>query len=432
MLRRYFAFPLVWKIFIALLSGAVLGVIMGPEAQVLAPFGELFIRLLKMIVIPIVLLTITVGVAGISPSRLGRIGGKVILFYFVTSAFAIAIGLSLAQFFALGEGLTLPMIGEYDPNVESPSLVGLILRCFPVNPFGAIAGGDPLPVIVTALLVGLGLATVRESVVASVREAAETTIRVLIALMEVVFLIVRGVLEYAPFGIIALVAGVVGVKGPAVLGDFAALVAVAYAGMALHIVLVYGGLLRLCGVPFIKFLRGVKEALLTAYATRTSSGTLPVSIACAENNLRVPNHIAGFTLSLGATINMDGTALYLAMEVVFAANVFGLDLGMTEYITIMVTALLASIGTAGVPSASLIMLTTVLESVRLKPTIVPLLAGFDPICDMMRTVTNVCGDLTGTVVVAKSEGELDMTSGIWTAQTDDGSLEEMADSIHHA
>lgn len=416
MLKRYLQISLVWKIFAALIIGVIVGCIWGPGAAALSPFGDLFIRLLKMIVMPIVFLTITLGVSGITPSRLGRVGGKIFIYYMLTSMIAISIGLGLATFFDLGKNLQLPMVGEFDPIVTPPSIIELILRCFPTNPFAALTGNDPLPVIVLAIIIGLSLAFIRDHNNHKLRAAAETTFQVFTALTEVAFLITRGVLEYAPFGVVALIAGVVGLKGASVLGDFAALIAVAYLGMFLHIILVYGGSLKLFGLSPIKFFIGIKEALLTAYATRTSSGTLPVSISCAEQQLGIPNRVAAFTLSLGATINMDGTALYLAMEVVFAANVFGLELGMTEYFAIMFTAMLSSIGTAGVPSASLIMLTTVLQSVRLKPTIIPIFAGFDPICDMMRTVTNVAGDLTGTAIIAKSEGELNTNEGVWAGK----------------
>jgi len=413
---RYLHFSLVYKIMIGFGIGAILGLILGPKAGIIYPLGEIFIRLLKMIVMPIILSTLIIGAASINPRNLGRIGGKIIIYYIVTSAFAVVIGLLLANFFDLGSGLSIRPPAGYSPDLTAPSIVDVFLGIIPTNPFGSLSKTEPLPIIFFALIFGVGLAHLRHSHREKMKKSADVLLNFFQATTEIIFMITRGVLEYAPIGILAIMARVVGENGAAVFGPFVKLIAIAYLGMLMHIFLVYGGLLLLFRINPWRFFQGIKEALVTAYVSRTSSGTLPVSIMCAEENLGVSNEVCSFTLPLGATINMDGTALYIAIEAIFAAHMFGIDLSLSQQITILITVILASIGTAGVPSASLVMLGGVLKAVKLPLSVIPIFAGFDPLCDMMRTLTNVTGDLTGTVIVAKSEGKLDTNTGTWVGK----------------
>jgi len=424
MLKRYFEFSLIYKIAIGFILGIVLGFILGPSASVLDFFGEIFIRLLKMIVMPIILFTIIVGAASISPKSLGRVGGKIFIYYMITTTFAIIIGLVLGNVFQPGEGLSLPPPPEFNPDIAPLALKDVFLGIIPTNPFGSLSSGEPLPVIFFALIFGLGLSFLKDSGKGKIKDAAHMVYDGCQVAAEIIFKITRGVLEYAPFGILAIMAGVIGERGAEVLGPFMKLIVLGYAGMTLHILLVYGGFLLLFRINPIKFLKGSKEAMITAYTSRTSSGTLPVSLSCAEENLGVSNRVCSFTLPLGATINMDGTAIYMVLECIFAANLFGVELTISQQIVILVTILLSSIGTAGVPSASLVLLTGVLKAVKLPLNVIPMFAGFDPICDMMRTMTNVTGDLVGTVVVAKTEGELNTNTGVWVGDTElDGNIE---------
>lgn len=411
-LRRYLQIPIIHKLAAGFALGCLLGFLLGPSATVLVPFGDLFIRLLKMIVMPIILTTIVVGAASITPSALGRVGVRIFIYYALTSVCAITIGLALGNVFHLGAGLSLPVSNDFNPDVVPPGLTETLLAIVPTNPFESLSKAEPLPIIFFALIFGVGLSSLKASSSEKLKRAAHVVFDFFEAAAEVMFKITRGILEYAPLGICALMAAVVGEKGAAVFGPFAKLIAVAYAGMAFHIVVVYGTALALFGIHPLRFFRGIKEAMLTAYTSRTSNGTLPVSIACAEEELGIPNRICAFTLPLGATLNMDGTAMYLALEAIFAANVFGVDLTIAQQVTILIVALLASIGTAGVPSVSLVMLIGVLKAVRLPLTIIPLFAGFDAIIDMMRTMTNVTGDLVGTTIVAKMEGALDDRKGM--------------------
>lgn len=413
-IKAYFKVSLVKKILAAMIIGVVLGLIFGEPVAVIYPFGDLFIRLLKMIVMPIILFTIIVGASFIHPAQLGRVGVRVFIFYMCTSIFAITIGLILANVFSLGEGLSLPALTEnFKPNVKAPTVVEVILNVVPTNPFGSLSTAKPLQIIFFGLIFGFSLAYLKHSDNAKIKKHAETTYGFFEICAQCMFKITRGILEYAPIGILAIMATVIGQSGAEVVGPFLGMVLVAYLGMGMMIFVVYPSLLLLFGISPFKFFMAVKEAMLTAYTSRTSSGTLPVSIDCAQNKLGISNKVASFSLPLGATINMDGTSLYLAIEVIFAAHVFGVDLSMSQQITILLTALLASIGTAGVPSASLVMLIGILKVVKLPTSIIPMFAGFDPICDMMRTMTNVTGDLTGTTIVAKVENEIDYNKGVW-------------------
>ncbi|MBU4484403.1 dicarboxylate/amino acid:cation symporter, partial [bacterium] len=383
--------------------GGLVGLIFGEQILFLQFFGDLFIRLLKMIMMPIIFTTITVGAASINPKNLGNIGGKIVLYYIFTSIIAVAIGLALGNYFQPGVNLNIELPSNYNPDISTPSLSQIFLSIVPTNPFASFANTEPLPIIFFSIILGLGIAHLKDSKKEALRSGANTVFNALQAITEVIFMITRGILEYAPIGTFAIIAIVIADKGTSVIGPFMKLIVLAYSGMLLHIILVYGGLLLLFGINPWRFFKNIKEALITAYVSRTSSGTLPVSMICAEENLKIPNSICAFTLPLGATINMDGTALYIGLEIIFAANMFGIDLAISQQITIIVTIVLISIGTAGIPSASLILLGGVLKAVNLPLSVIPIFAGFDPICDMMRTLTNVAGDLTGTAIVAKTE-----------------------------
>ncbi|TCJ16186.1 dicarboxylate/amino acid:cation symporter [Rubrobacter taiwanensis] len=409
LLRRYLDFPLIWKLFIALVLGAAAGLILGPRAEVLQPLGDLFLRLLQMLIVPLVLFTLVVGVSSIGPARLGRIGGKVFLYYMLTSVVAITLGIALALFVRPGGGLSMPGAAGEEP-AEAPPIGETLLNIVPENPFAAMVEGNVLAVIFFAVLVGLALGAMQSSADERLRELAGLARRLFDAGAEVMFLIVRGVLEYAPVGVFALIAVTLGEVGAEALLPLARLTGVVYGGVALQIGF-YALLLLLFGVSLRRFFLAAREPMLTAFVTRSSSGTLPVSIRAAES-MGVRKGVHGFSLPFGATVNMDGTALYVGAAVVFVAGVSGVELGFGQLLGVVLVGVLASIGTAGVPGAGLIMLSLAITQAGLPFAAVALVAGIDAILDMARTMCNVTGDLTGTRLVAQTEeGMLDEKRG---------------------
>lgn len=397
--RRYFRFPLIWKFAIALVLGLIVGLIVGPPIAVLQPLGDLFLRLLQMLVIPLVLLTLLSGVASISPSQMGRVGGKIIGYYLVTSAVAIIIGIGLALLVRPGTGLDMPSDGG-EPE-EAPALTEVVLNIFPENIFQAMAEGNVLAVIFVAVIAGLALGWMLHGENERLRDLAQPVKKLSAAGTEIMFLIVRGVLEYGPIGVFALIAVVVGETGTESLLPMLELTGTVYAGIAIMI-LFYAALLLLFKVNVRKFFGAAKDPMLTAYITRSSSGTLPVTMRAADK-LGIREGIHGFSLPLGATINMDGTALYVGVSTLFVANVAGVELTIVQLLQVVAVGVLASIGTAGVPGAGLIMLSLAITQAGLPFAPVALVAGVDALLDMARTMTNVTGDLTGTRIVARSE-----------------------------
>ncbi|ACS89295.1 Proton/glutamate symporter, SDF family [Thermococcus sibiricus MM 739] len=418
-LEKLFRIPILRKIFIGLVLGAVYGLIVGAighpgAATAIKPLGDLFVRLLKMLVMPIVLASLVVGAASISPARLGRVGVKIVIYYLITSAFAVFIGLIMANLFKPGLGLELGTGEGKAIEATAPSLVDTLLNIVPTNPFGALSSGAVLPTIFFAIVLGIALSYLMTSENERIKNSATTLYNAFDGLAEAMYKIVRGVMQYAPIGVFALIAYIMATQGVKVVGPLAEVTLAVYLGLIIQIALVYGILLKFFGLDLIKFLNKAKDAMITAFVTRSSSGTLPVTMRVAEENMGVPRSIYSFTLPLGATINMDGTALYQGVCAMFIAFAIGQPLPFSQQLVIVLTAVLASIGTAGVPGAGAIMLAMVLESVglSLEPGTAVALAyamilGIDAILDMGRTMVNVTGDLVGTTIVTKTEGELD-------------------------
>jgi Na+/H+-dicarboxylate symporter len=325
----------------------------------------------------------------------------------------VALGLLLGNLFQPGVGLELAAAEAAGRELVRPSLVDTLLNIVPVNPFDALAQGSVLPAIFFAIVFGIGVSYLKDGADPRISNAASTVLDFFDGAAEVMYLVVRWVLQYAPIGVFALIAVVFGEQGAEAVGPLAEVTLAVYLGILLHFAVVYGALLSLFGLSPAKFLAGAKEAIVTAFVTRSSSGTLPVSMRNAEEKLGVSRGIFSFSLPLGATINMDGTAIYQGVCVLFVAFAIGMPLTLTQQLTVVLTAVLASIGTAGVPGAGAIMLLMVLNSVGLSvdpgtPTAMAyaMILGIDAVLDMGRTSLNVTGDLTGTVIVAKTEGEL--------------------------
>jgi Na+/H+-dicarboxylate symporter len=413
----YFKSNLLIRILIGLVLGALAGIIFGSSILWVAPFGDLFVRLLKMIVMPVIFATLVVGSASISPAKLGKVGIKIVLFYLLTSAFAVAIGLLFGNLFHPGTGMDLASVANASGReLVKPSLTSTLLNIVPTNPFGAISSGNVLPTIFFAIIFGIGISYLKVSEDVRIKKAGETILVVFDGAAEVMYMVVRWVLQYAPIGVFALIAVVFAKQGAAAVGPLGTVTMAVYIALIVHVFLVYGGLLTINKLNFFRFLGGAREAMVTAFVTRSSSGTLPVTLRCSDENHGVDRNISSFTLPLGATINMDGTAIYQGVCALFIGFAIGLPLDFTQQITIIITAVLASIGTAGVPGAGAIMLLMVMDSVGLPiaagtpvAAAYAMILGIDAILDMGRTCVNVTGDMTGTLIIAKSENQVDMS-----------------------
>ncbi|MDO5046368.1 dicarboxylate/amino acid:cation symporter [Campylobacter sp.] len=414
----YFKSNLLLRILIGLILGAIFGIIFQNATgaiDVLKPFGDLFIRLLKMIVLPVIVCTLIVGASSISPAHLGKVGIKIILFYMFTSLCAIIIGLAVGSIFQPGVGLELATnVASAGKEAKAPGLIEILLNIIPTNPFGAIAKGEVLPTICFCLFFGIALAFSLDSQNEQVKRSAETVFLFFEGMNSVMFKVVGWVMQYAPIGVFALIFIVFSKSGAEAFGPLVNVTVSVYIGLILQIVLVYCVICLFIKVSPLKFLYKVRPPMITAFVTRSSGATLPVSMETAEKDMGVPRSIYGFTLPVGATINMDGTTIYLGVCAIFVANVVGMPLDFSQQLTVVLTAVLASIGTAGVPGAGAIMLLMVLESVGLKVEAGSVIAiaygmilGIDAILDMGRTSMNIVGDMMGAVFVAKSEKELD-------------------------
>ena len=392
--------PLWQQILIGLVLGVLTGVLFKADALVLAPIGALFLNAIKMLIVPLVFVSLVAGITAMSDSaKLGRISVKTIAIYLVTTAFAVSIGLLFGALFTPGEGMNMVASGAQEAK-QAPSLVQILVGLVPSNPVAAFAEGNILQIIVFAIALGVSMNLIGEK--------AAPAVKLFDSLAEVFYKLTDLVMRCAPIGVFALIAGVVASHGIEVLLPLAGVIGVIYLASITHMLLVYGGLLAvLARLSPLRFFRGAAPALAVAFSTSSSAGTLPVSIECARKNLGVSQGVAGFVLPVGATINMDGTAIYQGVLALFIAQAFGVDLNAGQYLMIILTATLASIGTAGVPGAGLIMLGLVLTSVGLPLEGVALIAGIDRILDMARTTVNVAGDLMTTTLVGSSEKELD-------------------------
>ena len=393
----------LWKqILIALVAGLIVGMIFGPSAGVIKPVGTLFINAIKMLIVPLIFVSLVCGMTSMHDmTKMGRIGLKTIVLYLATTAVAITIGLVLGTVMQPGVGIGLEAAKVVEVKA-APSLIDVVVNLVPTNPVAAMADGNILQIIVFAILIGLAIVIAGES--------GKRIKDIFDSLAEVIYKLTAIVISFAPYGVFALMAWVAGTYGLDVLLPLGKVILAVYIGCIIHAVVVYGGLLTfLARLNPIRYFQGIAEAQAVAFTTTSSSGTLPVTMSCAQKNLGVSKSVSSFVLPLGATINMDGTALYQGVCALFVAQAFGVELGFGQYVTIIITATLASIGTAGVPGAGLIMLSLVLTSVGLPIEGVAIIAGIDRILDMARTALNVTGDGMVAVLVAKSEKELDET-----------------------
>ncbi|WP_126664436.1 dicarboxylate/amino acid:cation symporter [Haloterrigena salifodinae] len=418
--QRYRSVSLIYRIALAFVLGSVAGIVFGERMTIVEPLGDLFLRLLNMLVIPIIVFTLLTGIRQLSPARLSRIGGATVGLYAVTTTIAGAIGLGVANILQPGRGVEFT--GGEAESQAPPSLTEVILGIVPSNPVTAMAEGNLLATVFFVIVFGIALTYVRAQQdelanrVDSVFEAFEIG-------AEAMFVVVRGVLEYGVIGVFALMASGIGTEGIGVFSSLGELVLAVAIAVVVHIGFTY--LLFLMGVVAnvspLAFLVGAKDAMVTAFATRSSSGTLPVTMTNAEEDLRIKEHVYSFALPVGATANMDGAAIRQAITVVFAANMVGQPLVLSEQVLVLIVAVLISIGTAGVPGAGIVMLTVVLNQVGLPLAVVGFVAGVDPILGRIATMNNVTGDLAVATVVGKWNDAIDFDGGVWTQIPTDGS-----------
>ena len=349
------------------------------------PFGTIFLNLIKMIVVTLVLFSIIAGVVSLDDvKKVGAIGGKTVLFYLATTACAVTLGLVFANVMNVGAGYTMPTNDLSYEATTPPSLIDTLVNMFPSNFVQPMADATMLQVIVIAVVFGFGMIAASEK--------AKPVIAVCNSLSDVCIAIMRGIILVAPFGVFGLICPVIANNGIEVLRPLLWLIVVAYVAMICQIVFVYSGIIKLFArMNPLKFLKGELPVMGFAFASASSVGTLPINMECTEK-LGASKEVMSFVLPLGATINMDGTAIYQGVCAIFIAQVFGFDLSLGQQLTVVMTCLLASIGTAGVPGSGMIMLAMVLTSVGLPVEGVALVAGVDRILDMMRTVVNVTGD----------------------------------------
>ena len=396
------------KILAAMLFGAILGIILNNISVynslinqylsngVFEVVGKLFVNSLKMLVVPLVFCSITVGITSLGNlSLMGRVGLKAIIIYLLTTAFAITLALIFAIFIEPGQGYEIDSSIQFSAK-EAPSLSSVLTSIVPSNPILAMADGEMLQIILFAIILGIAI-TITGS-------KAESFKKGIISLNEIMMSMVTIIMKFAPLGVFCLIAKTFATQGIDMIIPLASYFFTVTIVLILHVLLTYSAFLKFIGKvsPFL-FLKKMRTAIVFAFSTASSNATIPVTLNTVEKRLGVDKSVASFTVPLGATINMDGTAIMQGVATVFIASVYMVDLTIGDYLTVVLTATLASIGTAGVPGVGLIMLTMVLTQVGLPVEGVALIIGIDRLLDMMRTAVNITGDSMVSLITSKSE-----------------------------
>jgi len=403
-----FNLKLHWQVLIAMISGAFVAMVFGEKALIFSPLGTIFMKLLKMVIVPLILFSVTSGVASIGDSNtLGRMGVKVFGYYMLTSILAILVGLSLTNLLQPGRGINFSVdSNKFDPSTLSQpnSLADIIIRMIPSNPIKAMAEGEILALIFWSIVLGIAITQISEKPKKAIIKGFDYG-------FELMMKLTQGIISFLPIGVFGLIINAMGNFGIdlfKIIGFYWITIAI---GLSIHWLII----LPLVFYSFtkinpIKHWKAMSSAFITAFSTSTSLGTLQVTMNCLKKNIGVSNKTSSFVLPLGATINMDGTALYECAGVLFISQVLGAELEIYQQIIIVITAFLASIGTAAIPSAGLVMIFIVLDAVGLSnnpevPIIVGAMLAVDRPLDMFRTVVNITSDSIGAVILAKSENE---------------------------
>jgi Na+/H+-dicarboxylate symporter len=401
-----------YQILAAMILGILFGAIGGEgSTRWVGWMGTLFVRLLRMVIVPLILTSIVSGVTTVGGGRnLGRLGLKTFLYYIGTSLAAIVTGLVLVNAIRPGDAADLSGAATADlPELQTPSsLADIFVRLIPTNPLQAMTSGDMLAIIFFALLVGISITRLPQQRMDRLRGLFDD-------FFEMMMVLTGGIIRLAPFCVLGLMTRSVASQGLGAFGALGLYAITIVIGLAIHIFVTLPLILSLVGrmKPWVHY-RNMGEAMLMAFSTSSSSATLPVTMRCVEQKVGASNKVASFVLPMGATVNMDGTALYECVGVLFIGQVLGFGLDFTAQATIVITALLASIGAAGIPSAGLVMIFVVTESVGLTGPEVAMVVGtmlaIDRPLDMLRTMTNVLSDSCGAAIIARSEGEAEVNA----------------------
>ena len=403
-----FKLKLHWQVFIAMALGILFALILGEKSTVVTPLGTIFMRLLKMIIVPLIIFSITSGVASLGDSKtLGRMGAKTFGYYFLTSILAIITGLMLTNIIKQGVGVEFSgMGGDFDPaSLNKPdSLAGILIRMIPLNPIKAMADGDMLGIIFWSILFGFSITRLSG-------KPQEFFINFFAYGFKAMMKLTQGIIALLPIGVFGLITTAVANSGIDVFKAVGKYIITISIGLSIHFLVILPLVFFIfTKINPLKHWKAMASAFATAFSTSSSGATLPVTIDCIENNVGVSNRTTSFVLPLGATINMDGTALYECAGVLFISQALGIDLSISQQVVVVMTAFLASVGAAAVPSAGLVMIFIVLGAVGLGDhpgagVIVGTMLAVDRPLDMYRTMVNVASDSIGAVIVAKSEGE---------------------------
>ena len=392
---------LAWQMMIGLVVGIIVGAMVDTQfAQTwFKPLGDLFIRLIRMVVVPLVIATIIAGAAGISDtSKLGRVALKTLLIYAITTAISVAVGLIFASVIQPGVGLDLSTEGLKAKEIVPPPLVDTLLNIVPINPIEAMAKGSMLQIIFFAVMFGFALS--------ALGERAKPVLNFFEVVGDTMIRVTGTVMRFAPIGVFGLIAFTVSRHGLSVLLPLGSLILSSFLATVFFVCVVLLPMVRIFSkIPVMKFVKGIFEPWLVAFTTCSSAAALPANLD-STRRLGATKAISSFSIPLGNTINMNGTAIYMGVCAVFAAEVFGIPMDMTTKLTVVVMGVLAAVGTAGVPGAGLIMTTIVFTQIGIPLEAVALIAGVDRILDMIRTSINVVGDAASAVVVTAMEGEL--------------------------
>ncbi|MEM9086149.1 MAG: dicarboxylate/amino acid:cation symporter [Pseudomonadota bacterium] len=408
-MKLWFSIPLWQRVMGALVLGILVGYAWGPGAASIKIIGDIFIAFIKMLVVPLIFFSLVAGVASIGDlKKLGSVGWRALLLFVVTGQMAVWLGLAIGTLVQPGAGLDASGMDLDAAALERAqqrqetgvTIQQMVLEMVPSSPVQVMADVNVLPLIVFSLLIGIGILMAKEE--------GEPVLKIFESGSVVMQKVTMIVMELTPFGVFALMAWVAGTLGLEALQALGIVVILNYLGCLLIIAFIYGGMIKfLARLPVVDFFRGIIDAIAVSYSTASSNATLPVTLRCARRNLGVSNSVASFVISLGATINMNGTAMYLGLATLFGAQVFGVDLTWGDYFLISILGTLGAIGAAGIPGAGLIMMVLVFGAVGVPLETIALVAGIDRIMDMMRTTTNVSGDAAVATTVAAMTGELD-------------------------
>ena len=391
---------LATKIFLGFVLGIIIGLIFKEQASVIKPIGDIFLRIIKMIVVPLIFFSITLGVAGMGDiSKVRRIGTKTLLYYIVTTLIAASFGLFIAHLIKPGSGFNMDIISSGDvaqSTAEMPTIGETLVNMFPDNPVQAMAETELLQIIVFSLFLGISIIMIGEK--------GKPVLEFIEASSEIMQKMTAIVMEFSPIGVLALMADTIGKYGLSIFGPFGKFILTDYLGLIIMILIMYNIMVKfIAKIPLNVFYKHIVKIWAVTLSTASSSGSLPVTLEKTTEDFKVDNDLASFTLPLGATVNMNGAGLYYGALVVFVSQIYGIDLTIGQQITVILTTTLLSVGSAGIPGSGIVMSIILLKTMGLPMEIMGIIAGIYRIIDMGHTTLNVTGDVVSTLCIARSE-----------------------------